>query len=96
MFHSDMIWVAVTDATPVPAGRWTVVEADGIWRFAAPVLPVPTDAELRVAALIQRDALLVQANEATGGMADAFLADLLSGADKVKFKAYAAYNLCPE
>ncbi|PMY46916.1 hypothetical protein C1X69_02550 [Pseudomonas sp. FW305-67] len=39
------------------------------------------------------DALLAQANEAAAGMAGAFLADLISGADKAMFKAYAACKL---
>ncbi|WP_185752780.1 tail fiber assembly protein [Pseudomonas fluorescens] len=93
MFHPDMIWVDVTEVVSAPVAGWTAVEADGAWSFAAPVPPVLTDAELKAAALSQRDALLSQANEATAGMADAFLADLLSDADKAMFKAYAAYKL---
>jgi hypothetical protein len=93
MFHPDMIWVDVTDTTPGPVVGWTAVEADGAWSFAAPIPPVPTDAELKAVALSQRDALLSQASEVTAGMGDAFLADLLSDADKAMFKAYAAYKL---
>lgn len=93
MFHPDMIWVDVTDAIPPIVAGWTAAEADGIWSFAAPVPPVPTDAELKSAALSQRDTLLSQANEATTGMTDAFLADLLSDTDKIMFKTYAAYKL---
>jgi hypothetical protein len=93
MFHPDMVWVDVTDAIPPIASGWTAVEIDGVWSFAAQARPVLTDAELRAAALAQRDALLAQANEATAGMADAFLADLLSDADRVMFKAYAVYKL---
>jgi len=93
MFHPDMIWVDVTDAIPPIAFGWTAVEIDGVWSFAAPIPPVLTDAELKAAALSQRDALLSQANEVTAGMADAFLADLLSNDDKAMFKAYAAYKL---
>jgi len=93
MFHPDMIWVDVTDAIPPIESGWTAVMIDGGWNFSAPIAPVLTDAELREAALVQRDALLAQANEATAGMADAFLADLLSDADKAMFKAYAAYKL---
>lgn len=93
MFHPDMIWVDVTDVIPPISSGWTAVEFGGAWSFAAPVPPVPTDDELKEAALSQRDALLNQANEATAGMADAFLADLLSDADKAMFKAYAAYKL---
>lgn len=93
MFHPDMIWVDVTDAIPPLAAGWTAVEIDGVWSFAAPVPQVPTDAELRAGAFAQRDALLSQANEATAGMADAYLADLLSDAERVMFKAYAVYKL---
>lgn len=91
MFHPEMIWVDVTDA--VPTVGWSAVETDGVWSFAAPVPPVQTEVELRGSALAQRDALLAQANEATAGMADAFLADLLSDADRAMFKTYAAYKL---
>jgi hypothetical protein len=93
MFHPDMIWIDVTDAIPPIAAGWTATEFDGVWSFAPPVPPVPTGAELKAAALSQRDALLSQANEETAGMADAFLADLLSDADKAMFKTYAAYKL---
>ncbi|MHC8334570.1 tail fiber assembly protein [Pseudomonas sp. LB3P25] len=93
MFHPDMIWIDVTDAIPPIAAGWITVEIDGVWSFAAPVPPVLTDAELKAAALSQRDALLSQANEVTAGMGDAFLADLLSDADKAMFKAYAVYKL---
>lgn len=93
MFHPDMIWVDVTDTVPAPVVGWTAAEVDGVWSFAAPIPPVPTDAELKAAALSKRDALLSQANETTAGMADAFLADMLSDADKAMFKAFAAYKL---
>lgn len=93
MFHKDWIWVDVTEIAPPPAEGWTAVEVDGVWSFSVPVPPALTDAELRSVAFAQRDALLAQANEATAGMADAFLADLLSDADKAMFKAYASYKL---
>ncbi|MGY3172445.1 type II secretory pathway component PulL [Pseudomonas sp. TE12234] len=93
MFHPDMIWVDVTDAIPPIEAGWTAVKIESVWSFAAPVAPVLTDAELRAAALAQRDALLAQANEATAGMADAYLADLLSDAERAMFKAYAIYKL---
>jgi len=93
MFHPDMLWVDVTSVSPLPAEGWAAVEADGVWSFAAPIPPVPTDTELKAAALSERDARLSLANEATAGMADAFLADLLSDAEKSMFKAYALYKL---
>lgn len=93
MFHPDMIWVDVTDAIPPIASGWIAAEIDGVWSFSVPVPPVLTDAELKAAALSRRDALLSQANEATAGMADAYLADLLSDAEKAMFKAYAIYKL---
>jgi hypothetical protein len=93
MFHEDMTFVDVTDITPIPVERWAAVEVDGVWEFAAPLPPVLTDEELAVTALVQRDALLAAANEATAGMADAYVADLLSPEEVVTFKAYAAYKL---
>lgn len=93
LFHEDMTWVDVTDMSPAPAERWTAVEVDGIWELAPPSPPVLTDDELKVAVLAQRDALITTANEATAGMADAYVADLLSAEEVVTFKAYAAYKL---
>jgi hypothetical protein len=93
MFHSDMIWVDVSSVSTSPAEGWTAVEADGIWTFAAPVPPVPTDADLKATAMTQRDALLSAAGEATAGMADAYIAGLLDAADTATFKTYAAYKL---
>jgi hypothetical protein len=46
-----------------------------------------------LAAQAQRDQLMGVANQATIGMADAFIAGLLSDADAKTFKAYAAYKL---
>lgn len=92
-FHPDMIWVDVTETVPAPAAGWTAAEVDGAWSFAAPVPPVPTEADLKAAALSKRDALLSVANESTAGMADAYVAGLLDDADTATFKAFAAYKL---
>ena len=56
-------------------------------------LPPPTEAEQRSAVLSWRDMLLSDANKATDGMADAFVAGLLDEVDREKFKAYAIYKL---
>jgi hypothetical protein len=46
MFHEEMTWVDVTDVAPAPAERWTAVEVDGGWEFAAPVtIKWPADME---------------------------------------------------
>lgn len=93
MFHPDMIWVEITDLVPEPVVGWSAYEESGSWIFSEPVPPAPTDTELKMAAIGQRDALLSIADEATAGMADAYIADLLDAADIAKFKAYAAYKL---
>lgn len=93
MFHPDMIWVDITGASPAPVAGWAAVEADGAWSFAAPIPPVPTDAELKAAAMAKRDALLSAASDATAGMADAYIAGLLDAADMATFKAFATYQL---
>ncbi|MHC8334933.1 hypothetical protein [Pseudomonas sp. LB3P25] len=55
------------------------------WTTAAPIPPVPTDAELRAAAMAQRDALLSVPSDATAGMADAYIAGLLDADDTATF-----------
>lgn len=42
---------------------------------------------------LQRSLLMEKANQATAGMADAFIAGLLNSADTKTFKAFAAYKL---
>ncbi len=93
MFHPDLVWADITDVTPEPVYGWTAVEVEGAWSFAEPVVPAPTDAELRINAIAQRDALLAAANEKTAGMADAYIAGLLDADDTAMFKTYAAYKL---
>lgn len=89
IFHPDMLWIDITDLEVRPAEGWTF-EAD---RFAEPVAPVPSEAELIQQAMAKRDALLALADEATAGMADAYIVDLLNEADTAIFRAYAAYKL---
>ncbi len=93
MFHPDFIWTEVTNTSPRPAEGWSAIMSDADWKFSAPVVAPPTTDELKSAAIAQRDALLSAANEATAGMADAFIADLLSTSDIAMFKAFAAYKL---
>lgn len=89
IFHPDMLWIDITDLEVRPAEGWTF-EAD---RFAEPVAPVPSEAELAQQAMAKRDALLALADEATAGMADAYIVDLLNEADTATFRGYAAYKL---
>ena len=45
------------------------------------------------AAVVKRDTLLADADKATAGMADAYIAGLLDEAETLRFKSYAAYKL---
>lgn len=93
MFHPEMVWVDITDLDSAPYVGWSADQKKGIWIFSEPAPPVLSDAELKAAALAQRDSLLSIADEATAGMADAFIAGLLDTDDTAKFKAFAAYKL---
>lgn len=93
MFHADMIWVEITSMDPAPVFGWTAEEKDGSWAFSAPTPPVRSEEELKAEAISQRNYLLSVENEATAGMADAYIAGLLEPSDVEKFKAYAAYKL---
>ena len=93
MFHPEMVWVDITDLDSAPYVGWNADQKKGIWIFSEPAPPVLTDAELKAAALALRDSLLSVADEATAGMGDAYIAELLDVADVAKFKAYAAYKL---
>lgn len=88
MFHPSLVWVEVPDGVPVEQ-NW--VYADGA--FSAPALIVPTEEELKIAALSTRNHLLSAADDATAGMADAYIAGLLSDVDTETFKSFAAYKL---
>lgn len=97
MFHPDLIWVDVTDLDPAPVvgwiASWIATDESGVWSLSAPVELPKTESELKAEAVAMRDVLLAAANEATAGMADAFIADLLDEADVAKFKAFAKYKL---
>lgn len=93
MSHPDLVWVEVSGADPAPEEGWTAEQKDGQWLLAEPVVTGPTLEQLKTAAIARRDFLLDDADEATAGMADAFIAELLDEADVAKFKAYAAYKL---
>lgn len=93
MFHPDMIWVDVTDLDGGIAVGWNAVESKGSWSLSAQVPPKKSESELRVEAIAQRDALLAIAEEATVGMADAYVAGLLEEDDVAMFKAFAGYKL---
>jgi hypothetical protein len=67
-------------ALPCPGAHY-------VWSGGAWVL------DAAAAALAQRDQLLVAANQATAGMANAYIAGLLDDADTATFKAFAAYQL---
>ncbi|WP_434590041.1 tail fiber assembly protein [Pseudomonas sp. R4-83] len=93
MFHPDMVWVDVSDFEKSPAVGWLAVESSGSWSLSAPVPHQKSEAELIYEALAQRDTLLAISNEATIGMADAYLAGLLDEEDEAKFKTFAGYKL---
>jgi len=93
LFHPEMSWVEVVSGALVPQVGWHAVDENGEWKFQEPEAVAPTEAELKTEALAQRDLLLTLANEATAGMADAYIAGLLSPADESRFKAFAAYKL---
>lgn len=88
MFHPSLVWVEVPDGDPVEQ-NWVCV--NGV--FSAPTPIVPTEEELKAAALSKRNLLLAAANEVTAGMADAYIADLLSEEDTAIFKSFAHYKL---
>lgn len=93
MFHPDLVWLNISEMNPEPEEGWTATQEDGQWLLAEPVVVPPTLEQLKDSAISQRDFLLAEADEATAGMADAFIAGLLDEADAAKFKAYAAYKL---
>ncbi|MCI0994117.1 tail fiber assembly protein [Pseudomonas sp. ICMP22404] len=88
MFHPSLIWVGVPEGLGVAQG-WSCL--DGV--FSAPLPVVPTVEELKTAAMARRNLLLAAANDATAGMADAYIAGLLDMTDTVRFKAFATYKL---
>lgn len=88
MFHPSLVWIGVPEGLEV-AQCWEYREGE----FSAPSPVVPSDGELKTAALAQRNLLLASANDATAGMADAYIAGLLDEADTAIFKAFAAYKL---
>jgi hypothetical protein len=93
MFHPDMIWVDITALEPAPVVGWSAIELPDGWQFEKPVAIIPTNAELILSSMVERDARLDAADEATAGMADAYIAGLLEAEDVAKFKAFAAYKL---
>ncbi|GAA0411468.1 hypothetical protein GCM10008969_37870 [Pseudomonas veronii subsp. inensis] len=93
MFHPDLIWVDVSEISPMPMERWVASKSASGWRFAAPAVLPPTEDELKADAMSRRDALLAVADEASAGMADAFIAGLLNEQDEARFKLYAVYKL---
>lgn len=92
MFHHSMVWVDVTGVDSVSDGL-VATEDDGVWTFAEYIPPPLTNAELKSMAMAQRGILLVTANEATAGMADAYIAGLMDADEEALFKTWAAYKL---
>ncbi|WP_347904448.1 tail fiber assembly protein [Pseudomonas purpurea] len=91
MFHPDLVWVDVTGQEVFE--KWVAVSDKGKWTFS-PDVPAPmTTFELKAAASLKRDELMLTANEKTLGMSDAYIAGLLNEADTSMFKAFAAYKL---
>jgi len=48
-----MTAVDVTSISPQPQAGWTATEANGVWTFAAPVAPTPTNAQAAAALIAQ-------------------------------------------
>lgn len=88
MFHPSLVWVEVPDGFEVAQG-WVYLEGE----FSAPLPVMPTESELKTAALTERNLLLAAANDATAGMADAYIAGLLNEDETERFKFFAAYKL---
>lgn len=93
MFHPDMVWVDITDHDGEVAVGWVATESSGAWSLSAPVPPEKSESELRAEVTAQRDTLLAIADEATIGMADAYLTGLLEEEDVAMFKEFAGYKL---
>lgn len=98
----DLVMIATTAGQPDPDMRSYhdgVLEVLGVTQeelAAALAAYSHSDTEITVAALhatSERDALLAAADKATAGMADAYLAGLLSDEDIARFKIYATYKL---
>ncbi|HWT68072.1 MAG TPA: tail fiber assembly protein [Pseudomonas sp.] len=93
LFHPDLLWIDVSGIEPKPQEGWEAKEAGGQWEFIQLVEAPPSDEDLRRNAIYKRDYLIAAANESTLGMADAFIADLLSPEEVLRFKAFAKYKL---
>ncbi|WP_434672710.1 tail fiber assembly protein [Pseudomonas sp. R1-15] len=93
MFHPSFVWVDVSGLDNFPEYRWEAVEQDGGWKFSKYVSPPSSEEQLKAEAMAQRDIYMEAANEATIGMADAYIAGFLNEADTAKFKAFAVYKL---
>lgn len=93
MYHPSMLWVDISSIQPPPIAGMSAEEEADVWRFFYPVAPVKTRDDLVAEINVERDLRLVAANEATVGMADAFISGLLDADEESMFKAYAAYKL---
>jgi hypothetical protein len=98
----DLVKIATAAGQPDPEKRCYhdgVLEVQGVTQKklnAALASYNYSETELENAAataLSKRDALLVDADKATAGMADAYVAGLLDEADAARFKSYAVYKL---
>lgn len=93
MFHPSWLWVEVTDVKDIPERGWAAAHTDGAWSFSPEPLTQHTEEYLRILVNSQRDALLAEADFLTTGMADAYLAGILSETESSLFKNFAAYKL---
>lgn len=93
MFHSSFVWVDVSGLDEFPEYGWEAVEKDGGWRFSKHASPPSSDEQLKAEAVARRDMYMNAANEATIGMADAYIAGFLNEADTAKYKEFAVYKL---
>ncbi|WP_434626183.1 tail fiber assembly protein [Pseudomonas sp. Z1-29] len=92
MFHPSMLWVDISDVTPRPYPGWEATDTSGTWTFAEPSVSVSKE-EQAAAVRAEAVARIAEADEQTLGMADAYIADLLSAEDRERFIAFAAYKM---
>ena len=41
MFYPSLVWVDITNVTPMPTYYWSATETDGTWSFAPGTAPAP-------------------------------------------------------
>lgn len=80
MFHPDLVWVDVTNASPLPSWGWSAVGVSGKWTFTAPVAPSVTPAMAAQEALAAGISI---ASTSTPALDGTYACDSLTQADIV-------------